>query len=86
MKAEMMDDSELESGRTGSFATAYGDETSQSLLMSPTSQSSAPNGDHPFPTMNQLLDQNLDWDPFGLSASMAFPNTQFQFEHHTQMR
>ncbi|KAH7188331.1 uncharacterized protein B0J16DRAFT_318000 [Fusarium flagelliforme] len=35
-----------------------------------------------YPSMTQLLDQNgLDWDPFGLSASMAFPNgQQFQFE------
>jgi hypothetical protein len=32
-----------------------------------------------FPTMTQLLDPALDWDPFGLSASMAFP-TQFTFD------
>lgn len=30
-------------------------------------------------TMTQLLDSNLEWDPFGLSASMAFPN-QFAFD------
>ena len=29
-----------------------------------------------YPSMTQLLDQNLDWDPFGLSASMAFPSPQ----------
>jgi hypothetical protein len=32
-----------------------------------------------FPTMTQLLDQSLDWDPFGLSASMQFP-AQFTFD------
>lgn len=29
--------------------------------------------------MTQLLDPALDWDPFGLSASMAFPS-QFSFD------
>jgi hypothetical protein len=29
--------------------------------------------------MTQLLDPNYDFDPFGLSASMAFP-TQFSFD------
>ncbi|RYO95139.1 hypothetical protein DL764_007741 [Monosporascus ibericus] len=32
-----------------------------------------------YPSMSQLLDPALDWDPFGLSASMAFP-TQFSFD------
>ncbi|KAK1765635.1 hypothetical protein QBC33DRAFT_126269 [Phialemonium atrogriseum] len=32
-----------------------------------------------YPSMTQLLDPGLDWDPFGLSASMAFP-TQFSFD------
>jgi len=32
-----------------------------------------------YPSMTQLLDPQLDWDPFGLSASMAFP-TQFSFD------
>ncbi|KAI2637553.1 hypothetical protein GGS21DRAFT_512056 [Xylaria nigripes] len=35
-------------------------------------------GQH-YPSMTQLLDPALDWDPFGLSASMAFP-TQFSFD------
>lgn len=30
-------------------------------------------------TMTQLLDSNMEWDPFGLSASMAFPS-QFAFD------
>ena len=32
-----------------------------------------------YPSMTQLLDPNIDWDPFGLSASMQFP-TQFSFD------
>ncbi|KAK6221510.1 hypothetical protein LQW54_001282 [Pestalotiopsis sp. IQ-011] len=32
-----------------------------------------------YPSMTQLLDPALDWDPFGLSASMAFPS-QFSFD------
>jgi hypothetical protein len=35
--------------------------------------------------MTQLLDSGLDWDPFGLSASMAFP-TQFSFDPGNNMR
>lgn len=35
---------------------------------------------HPtYPSMTQLLDSGYDFDPFGLSASMAFP-TQFSFD------
>ncbi|KAK0710879.1 hypothetical protein B0H67DRAFT_601743 [Lasiosphaeris hirsuta] len=35
---------------------------------------------HPaYPSMTQLLDPGYDFDPFGLSASMAFP-TQFSFD------
>lgn len=30
-------------------------------------------------SMTQLLDPSIDWDPFGLSASMAFP-TSFSFD------
>ncbi|KAI1321275.1 hypothetical protein F5Y16DRAFT_413783 [Xylariaceae sp. FL0255] len=33
-----------------------------------------------YPSMTQLLDPALDWDPFGLSASMAFPTSQFTFD------
>lgn len=32
-----------------------------------------------YPSMTQLLDSQYDFDPFGLSASMAFP-TQFSFD------
>lgn len=35
---------------------------------------------HPaYPSMTQLLDPGYDFDPFGLSASMAFP-AQFSFD------
>lgn len=41
---------------------------------------SAPHSQHGgYPSMTQLLDPSLEWDPFGLSASMAFP-TQFSFD------
>lgn len=30
-------------------------------------------------SMTQLLDPTMDWDPFGLSASMAFPSS-FSFD------
>ncbi|KIH90571.1 hypothetical protein SPBR_00455 [Sporothrix brasiliensis 5110] len=36
-------------------------------------------GSNGYPSMTQLLDPALDWDPFGLSASMQFP-TQFSFD------
>ncbi|CAK7202139.1 hypothetical protein SEUCBS139899_004859 [Sporothrix eucalyptigena] len=36
-------------------------------------------GANGYPSMTQLLDPALDWDPFGLSASMQFP-TQFSFD------
>ncbi|KAK3369194.1 hypothetical protein B0T24DRAFT_533659 [Lasiosphaeria ovina] len=40
----------------------------------------SPAQQHPgYPSMTQLLDSGFDFDPFGLSASMAFP-TQFSFD------
>ncbi|EGS20405.1 putative sequence-specific DNA binding protein [Thermochaetoides thermophila DSM 1495] len=42
--------------------------------------SSVAHGQHgTYPSMTQLLDTSYDFDPFGLSASMAFP-TQFSFD------
>jgi hypothetical protein len=39
-----------------------------------------PHSQHPpYPSMTQLIDPGYDFDPFGLSASMAFP-TQFTFD------
>ncbi|KID86535.1 MEAB protein [Metarhizium guizhouense ARSEF 977] len=90
-RADMVDDSEIEtpSGH-GSFGGAFNSDTTQPMLLSPTSTGPAHHeqgghqaslSNHHFPSMTQLLDhQNLDWDPFGLSASMAFPNQQFPFD------
>ncbi|KAI1769011.1 hypothetical protein GGR53DRAFT_517463 [Hypoxylon sp. FL1150] len=50
--------------------------------MAPGGQGNPPQGQtqgQGYPSMTQLLDPALDWDPFGLSASMAFP-TQFSFD------
>jgi len=46
---------------------------------SAASEQGAQTQGHGYPSMSQLLDPALDWDPFGLSASMAFP-TQFSFD------
>ncbi|KAF4580958.1 MEAB protein [Ophiocordyceps camponoti-floridani] len=79
----------------GQYAPSFAPDSQQTMLLSPTSTvpghhistqheptpQHAPTSSHPFPSMTQLLDQNLDWDPFGLSASMAFPSHQhFQFD------
>jgi hypothetical protein len=90
-QADMIDDSEIETpnGPSG-FSTAFNSDTTQPMLLSPTSTGPAHHeqgghhaslSNHHFPSMTQLLDhQNLDWDPFGLSASMAFPSQQFPFD------
>ena len=89
--ADMVDDSEIEtpSGRSAFGGAAFNSDTTQPMLLSPTSTGPAHHeqgghhasiAGHPFPTMTQLLDQNLDWDPFGLSASMAFPGQQYPFD------
>jgi len=47
---------------------------------SPMESNGGPNTQHgTYPSMTQLLDPGFDFDPFGLSASMAFP-TQFSFD------
>ncbi|KAG9257225.1 MEAB protein [Emericellopsis atlantica] len=44
-------------------------------------QPSSMNGGQTYPSMTSLLDhQNMDWDPFGLSASMAFPSQSYQVD------
>lgn len=92
---DLMDDSEIDASHgPGQYAAGFNSDNQQTMLLSPTStapghhvsqphdsnhQASVAN--HPFPSMTQLLDQNIDWDPFGLSASMAFPNhQQFPFD------
>ena len=91
MQQDMLDDSELETPNgAGAF---FNSDTTQPMLLSPTSTGPAHHDQaqnlqasaQGFPSMTQLLDHNLDWDPFGLSASMAFPNQQFSFDQ-TSMR
>ena len=92
---ELIDDSELDTpSGPGPYPAAFVNEAPHPMAISPTS--SGP-GHHvpmstesmmsgqPFPSMTQLLDSNLDWDPFGLSASMAFP-TQYSFDPTNNMR
>ncbi|KAH8673844.1 hypothetical protein BX600DRAFT_536468 [Xylariales sp. PMI_506] len=53
--------------------------TQMPQVMAQSDQQSAQTSGQGYPSMTQLLDPALDWDPFGLSASMAFP-TQFSFD------
>lgn len=93
--SEMVDDSELEtSGGSRGFNVAFTGDTTHTLLLSPTS-TAPPHHEHggqrtsisgqPFQPMTPSLLNNQDWDPFGLSASMAFPPQQFPFDQ-TSMR
>lgn len=90
--ADIVDDSEMDTPGGGhAYPPPFGD-GHQSMVPSPNSavnghhvtqgeavqSSQAPHG--AYPSMTQLLDHpNGEWDPFGLSASMAFP-TQFSFD------
>ncbi|KAK4231530.1 hypothetical protein QBC38DRAFT_354265 [Podospora fimiseda] len=92
--ADMIDDEtpDTPSG-PGPYPGAYNGEPQAMSLSSPVTngppsnqiggQSPADNGGHnqhpTYPSMTQLLDPGYDFDPFGLSASMAFP-TQFSFD------
>lgn len=82
-----MDDSELDTpSGPGPYPAPF---SGPQLAMSPTTPGSSRHAPSPqslhasrpgqYGTMTQLLDSNLEWDPFGLSASMAFPN-QFAFD------
>ncbi|KAF4459597.1 MEAB [Fusarium albosuccineum] len=94
-QADMIDDSEIETpAGHGGYPSGYNGDSQQPMMMSPASNGPGhqmtpshepvqqPQTTHSqYPSMTQLLDQNgLDWDPFGLSASMAFPAQQFQFD------
>ncbi|KHN99627.1 MEAB protein [Metarhizium album ARSEF 1941] len=90
-REDIVEDPEVETpGGHGAFASAFNSDTTQPMLLSPTSTGPAHHeqgghqaslSNHHFPPMTQLLDhQNMDWDPFGLSASMAFPSQQFPFD------
>ncbi|KAG8161478.1 hypothetical protein KVR01_008465 [Diaporthe batatas] len=47
--------------------------------MEPNAATGHPQGHQHGLSMTQLLDPSIDWDPFGLSASMAFPSS-FSFD------
>ncbi|TQV94081.1 bZIP transcription factor (MeaB) [Cordyceps javanica] len=85
---ELMQDSEMDNAtRSESFPHSFAG--SDSMIVSPTS-ATANHQIHGsgagFSSMSQLLEQNLDWDPFGLSASMNFPTQPFPFEQSASMR
>lgn len=86
-EADMVEDSEIETpSGPGPYPGGFNGEQ-QPMLLSPASTGPghqvAPGSQ--YPSMTQLLDQQPDWDPFGLSASMAFPGQPFQFDQ-THMR
>lgn len=87
-QGDVMQDSELDnSAGHESFPHSFGG--NDNMMVSPTSTTAShqiPGAGPGFSSMSQLLEQNLDWDPFGLSASMNFPAQQFQFEQPTPMR
>ncbi|KAI0481860.1 hypothetical protein F4859DRAFT_503558 [Xylaria cf. heliscus] len=88
---DMMDEAEAEGPPQNPYASGYSVPPPPNMAMQPST--SGPSGQPPtssadhggqtqgqnYPSMTQLLDPALDWDPFGLSASMAFP-TQFSFD------
>ncbi|CAJ2510207.1 Uu.00g061070.m01.CDS01 [Anthostomella pinea] len=89
--ADMIDEPELDNAGPGPYPSGFPVNHQPGMSMQPPT-SAAP-GQPPiasaehggqgqgqgYPSMTQLLDPALDWDPFGLSASMAFP-TQFSFD------
>lgn len=82
---DQVDQAETPSGPGPYPGGPYSAEAQQIALSSPATTappgdgSSAPTPHGNYPSMTQLLDPGIDWDPFGLSASMAFP-TQFSFD------
>lgn len=81
-----MQDSELDNGASNDgFQHTF--DAGDNMMLSPTTPNHhIPSSGPGFSSMSQLLEQQLDWDPFGLSASMNFPAQQFQFEQPTPLR
>ncbi|EXF79870.1 hypothetical protein CFIO01_13451 [Colletotrichum fioriniae PJ7] len=93
--ADMIEDSEIDTpSGPGPYPSGFSGDAPQHMMTSPnsvgpgqgqhmTSQAEPPQPAHTtqgaYPSMTQLLDTGIDWDPFGLSASMAFPS-QFSFD------
>lgn len=79
----MVEDSEIDTpSGPGPYPAGFNGDH-QPMLLSPVSTApghQVPTSTSQYPSMTQLLDQNVDWDPFGLSASMAFPTQQFPFD------
>ncbi|KAM3453776.1 hypothetical protein MY3296_003437 [Beauveria thailandica] len=85
---DMMQDSELDNG-THNEPFPHSFDGGDNIMVSATSATAShqvPASGPGFSSMSQLLEQNLDWDPFGLSASMNFPPQQLPFEHPGTMR
>ncbi|KAI0128900.1 hypothetical protein BJ170DRAFT_701612 [Xylariales sp. AK1849] len=89
---DMIDDVEPDTPGPGPYPTQFPPGQQHGMAMQPATtgarapQVMAQGEQHPnqttgpgYPSMTQLLDPAMDWDPFGLSASMAFP-TQFSFD------
>ncbi|KAI1854680.1 hypothetical protein JX265_002319 [Neoarthrinium moseri] len=88
---DMIDDVEPETPGPGPYPTQFAGGQQPNMPMQPGTtgppaqhamaeeQESGQTSGQGYPSMTQLLDPALDWDPFGLSASMAFP-TQFSFD------
>ncbi|KAF6838050.1 bZIP transcription factor [Colletotrichum plurivorum] len=92
--ADMIEDSEIDTpSGPGPYPSTFSGDAPQNMMPSPASV--GPGQQHmttqaeqtqpaqttqgPYPSMSQLLDPNMEWDPFGLSASMAFP-AHFSFD------
>lgn len=91
-QADMVEDTELDApSGPGPYPAPFTNDGGQ--MLSPTSNGPGHMPQHdpqttgqPYPSMTSLLDhQNIDWDPFGLSASMAFPSQPYQLDQ-TNMR
>ncbi|KAI0874335.1 hypothetical protein GGS24DRAFT_490050 [Hypoxylon argillaceum] len=88
---DIMDEADTETPPQNPYASGYSALPPPNIPMhqptgAPSGQPPTNSQDHAgqtqgqnYPSMTQLLDPALDWDPFGLSASMAFP-TQFSFD------
>ncbi|KAK2050520.1 hypothetical protein LZ31DRAFT_148302 [Colletotrichum somersetense] len=91
--AAMIEDSEIDTpSGPGPYPSGFSGDAPQQMMPSPNSVGHGqhmPSQGEPaqpahttqgaYPSMTQLLDTGMEWDPFGLSASMAFPS-QFSFD------